>query len=139
MAVTGLDRVLMNLSKWEDKVELSADTAMHELMQQMEGWAKEEHAWVVGRPHTEGSIQGLVTTVGPSIITGTLSVDMDAGLWLEMARDGKWAWLWPVVMNHRADIMRILGRAMATEMTIERNPEVQAEYEAAKAAWPRKR
>ena len=139
MALTGLDRVLLNLSQWEGKVEGAAETAMEELMRRLEDWAKTEHAWVTGRPHTEGTIQGLVTEVTSSLITGMLSADMDAGLWLELARGGKWAWLWPVIVNHQADIMQILSRAMVTEMTVIRNPDVDSEYEAAKAAWPRKR
>jgi hypothetical protein len=65
-------------------------------------------------------------------MTARLQADMDAGLWLELARDGRWAWLWPAIVNHWDEIAELLLGAGAWASQPERAGDIDGQYEAAK-------
>ena len=138
--VQGADQVLANLDKWVKQQQNAAEVAMSEVMAALEGWAKVEHRW--GNPYSKGyrptgnlanSIRGEVAEVTPDHVRGVLSAGMEYAIFLELARDGKWAWLWPVIIRHEQDIIKILrnrlGAGAVPTGSLSRSGNLQREYE----------
>ncbi len=83
-----------------------------EVMAALEGWAKSEHAYRDRTTNNTSSIKGEVAEVSAEIVRGVLSAGMEYSIWLELARDGKWAFLWPVIERHKDDILGIIQNRM---------------------------
>ena len=71
--------------------------AMGEIAALLESYAKANHPWKDDTGATATSIRGFISEVTPITITATLSAGMEYDVFLELARDGKWAWLWPAI------------------------------------------
>lgn len=130
---TGADMVLAGLEEFAASLNAKASLAMEEVAAALKGWAKSEHGGdgpvnaqpsiaVNGErrnpPHdppfwdltgaTTNSIKGGIAEVSKSLISAYLSAGMDYDVELELARDGKWAFLWPTITRHKDDILAIL-------------------------------
>ncbi|MEO7718163.1 MAG: hypothetical protein ABIY70_18325 [Capsulimonas sp.] len=119
MADDGLSKVLANLDKVIDEMHQRAEIAAGEVAAALEGWAKTEHKW--GNPYSKGYVPtgatdnttiATVTEASKEIIRITLSAGMEYDVFLELARNGKWAWLWPVIERHKGDILAMIARRM---------------------------
>ena len=135
MKTFGFPDAVKNLQGWAVDRAIAERAAMDGLCAQLQAWAIAEHEWQNDRPYTESTIRAYVVEATVSGTTLRLEADFDAGLWLELARDGRWAWLWPVVMNHIDDIKATLGDLGA--VVGDPVPGATAggpEYQAAKAA-----
>ena len=133
------DDITGNLDAWTDEMMRKAELAMQDVMAALEGWAKSEHGHpgvarntrppVMSKsgekrnaPHnapywdltsnTTNSIRGEVVEVTREIISGVLSAGMEYDIYLELAHNGKWAFLWPTIENHKDDIMRLIANRM---------------------------
>jgi hypothetical protein len=116
MSVEGdTQRVLASLAAYQERMMLRAQMAMQEVMTALEGWAKSEHSYTDRTGNTTNSIKGQIAEVSAEIVRGVLSAGMDYDVFLELAHEGKWAFLWPTVMNHRDDILAIIERRMNGE------------------------
>jgi hypothetical protein len=143
MSVEGVDKVLANLDKWVKERQALAELAMNEVMAALEGWAKSEHKW--GNPYSAGykptgalanSIRGEVTEATQAIVRGVLSASMEYAIFLEMAHNGKWAWLWPVIINHEQEILKILANRLGASSvggSLSRSGNLARDYADAKA------
>jgi hypothetical protein len=128
-------QVITNLIQVSDKIASYMETRMVLLATALQFWAETEHLWLPDRPHTEGTITAFVSEVTPLLITIRVQVDQDAGLWLELARSGRYAWLWPMFFNHQHDIARILGGNEDAPLDIVPNPDVQSQFDELKVAY----
>jgi hypothetical protein len=134
VAVKGLARVTANLARYEARVLDAGEIGMAAMMERLADWMRAEHSWQNRRPHTESTIEGFVESVTPTHITGRVQADIDAAMWLELARGGKWSWMWPVIVEHQDEMLAMLSAAMVYHLTLVRNPAVMEEYEAAKVS-----
>lgn len=138
MAVTGGDDLIAALEAWAATMIDLAEIAMQKVMASLEGWAKDEHPWQNKSGDLQASIEGKVTEIAPTVITGVLSASTDYAVFVELARDGAWGWLWDVAIRHKADILQIIRETMqmkrGTAPLVVPNPNLPADYEAAKAA-----
>ena len=116
---------------WCNDVELAQREMLNVLCEKLKEWAVEEHAWKPDRPHTEGTIDAFVVEVTSERMVVRLQADMDAGLWLELARGGKWAWLWPVIVNHEAEIQAIIRDMGAMPEGAMVSDDLEAQYDEA--------
>lgn len=138
----GLNNVLQNLDTVTDKMEASAKAAMETVTDALENWAKTEHTYTDRTSNLTNSIRGFVgEAMQQGVLTGYLTAGMEYGVFLELARSGKWAFLWPVIEKHQADILQLLSSGMADALgggslsgNVAGNANVQADYEAWKAA-----
>ena len=112
MDVTGTDAVQLRLAEVAKQIQEKANTAMEEVMAALEGWAKSEHSYTDRTGNTSVSIQGQVEEASALLVRGVLSAGMDYDVYLELARDGKWAFLWPTIERHKDDIERLIADRM---------------------------
>ena len=111
----GLDTVLGNWDKQCDRWQTKSAEAIEQITTAMEGWAKSEHSYTDRTSNNTNSIRGFVAEASPTIIRGVLTAGMSYSVFLELARDSKWAFLLPVVTRHRADIIKILKQALGAK------------------------
>ena len=78
----------------------------------LEGWAKSEHRYTDRTTNLTNSIKGIVGEVSAKSATGYLTATMEYAVFVELARDGKWAFLWPVIERHKADILKIIEQCL---------------------------
>lgn len=142
MAVTGDQQVLANLEKWAQERQAAAVQAMQIVMAALEGWAKSEHAYTDRTANTTNSIRGEVAEASKEIVRGVLSAGMEYDVFLELARNGRWAFLWPTIVRHEQDIIKLLKARLgegSVGTSLSRSGSLARDYEAFKADQRRKR
>jgi hypothetical protein len=110
--ITGLDAVFRNLDKWGDGLLDRAWLACQIIAARLEAYAKTHHAWRRDSGFTDGSTQGTPERLSEYVFDTILSAGMDYDIFLELARQGKWAWLWPAMDACKGDIVTILKREL---------------------------
>lgn len=110
--MSNADAVQLRLEEVVRQMQQNAETAMHEVMAALEGWAKSEHAYRDRTANNTNSIKGEVAEVSAEIVRGVLSAGMEYSAFLELAKEGKWAFLWPVIERHKDDILAIIQNRM---------------------------
>lgn len=101
----GQEEVLRNLDHWyHDGILKQAATAMEEIAALLEGHAKSNHPWKPDTGATDVSTKGFIAEATPLVITAVLTAGMSYDVFLELARDGKWAWLWPAIEANMDEI-----------------------------------
>ena len=88
----------------------AALAAADEIAHLLEAYAKSNHLWKPQTGNTDNSTRGFVAAVTEDTITIVLSAGMSYDVFLELARSGKWAWLWPAVEANRERIREILAK-----------------------------
>lgn len=110
--VSGVDTVLQGLDAYVADLGVHVRKAADEIAQLLASYAKSHHLWKPKTGATDASILGTVVD-GDDIIEIYLSAGMDYDVFLELARDGKWSWLWPAVEANvdkiRAILLKRLG------------------------------
>lgn len=114
--VKGLDILLGNLDKrertWEQGIEDAADEIAHLL----ESYAKSNHLWKPKTGNTDTSTKGSVAELTNEYALIVLSAGMDYDVFLELARAGKWSWLWPAIEANPKRIMQILVKHLGGKL-----------------------
>ena len=131
----GLDQVERNLDIWyKDGIMRRCREAMEEICVLLEGHAKTDHGdqprdagyvypgggvkrfreagtgWGDVTGQTTQSTRAFITNVSPRFIDAVLTSNTPQAVFLELARDGKWAWLWPAIESKLPEIKAILKR-----------------------------
>lgn len=112
MPTSGTETVQLRLAAITKQIQENAETAVAEVMAALEGWAKAEHPYTDRTGNNTASITGEVAEVSAQLVRGVLSAGMDYSVFLELAKDGKWAFLWPVIERHKDDILAIISARM---------------------------
>jgi hypothetical protein len=94
----GQEEVFRNLDKWySEGILKKAATVMEEIAAILEGYSKSHHPWNPRTGATDTSTRGFIAEATPQVITAVLTAGMEYDIFLELSREGKWAWLWPAV------------------------------------------
>ena len=93
----GQAEVERNLDRWYQGKLARVATAMQEIAAILEGYAKSNHEWRDRTGATTTGIRGFISEATPQMVSVVLAGSMDYNIFLELARDGKWSWLWPAV------------------------------------------
>ena len=112
MPVTGMEEAQRKLVEVALLLQERAKVAVEEVMAALEGWAKSEHLYTDRTANTTVSIKGQVAEASALLVRGVLSAGMDYDVYLELARDGKWAFLWPTIEKHKDDIRKMIESRM---------------------------
>jgi hypothetical protein len=113
MATTiGLEQAQRNLEVYAQGLRSGALLAGHEIAVLLEGYAKSHHPWSPKTGATDVSTKGTVAEVSTEMIRIVLSAGMDYDVFLEFAKEGKWAWLWPAVVANKEVIRGILKKRL---------------------------
>lgn len=91
-------------ARFQQQIEGAAAEIAHTLEQ----YALNNHPWEIRSGETNETTRGRVVEFSAEVVRITLSAGMDYDVFLELARDGKWAWLWPAVMANVDTIKQIL-------------------------------
>ncbi len=109
----GLDQIEQNLDRLQEQIRKKVERAANEIAALLKGYAKTHHAWIPRTGNTDVSTKGTVEAA-EDIITIYLSAGMEYDVFLELAREGKWSWLFPAVEAYedviRAKLETILGK-----------------------------
>jgi hypothetical protein len=110
--VNGIDTVVGNLEIFAESLRQRAWEAADEIGFLLESYAKGDHPWKPETGATDASTRHDVVDAGGDIIEIYLSAGMDYDVFLELARGGKWAWLWPSVEANKDNIQKILVKRL---------------------------
>lgn len=108
MSVEGLDGILRNLDAYHARMLQAAKDASGEIAGVLEASAKMNHPWMRDTGMTDATTLGTWEQTSEFIFTIVLSAGMDYDVFLELARGGKWAWLWKAMEANRDKIRAIL-------------------------------
>lgn len=115
--VTGLDAVLRNLDKRLEALHTACHNAAVEIAATLETYAKQNHLWKPDTGATDNSTRAVILEETTDNIVIALSAGMDYDVYLELARQGKYAWLWPAIQNNRQEILALLEKWTKTAWT----------------------
>lgn len=133
----GIGDILTSFDRFAGGVHSGVETCIKVVVAALEGWAKAEHTYKdSATANLTNSIKGLVGEVSPTQATGYLTATMEYAIFVELARNGKWAFLWPVIERHRADILKIIEGQLGGSATGGGgiSSTLRADYEAFKAS-----
>ncbi len=103
----GLETVLTAFDIHIELLKAEALKAADEIAHLLESYAKSNHPWKPDTGATDVSTRGFVEDAG-EVINIYLTAGMDYDIFLELARDGKWAWLFPAILANQDRILQIL-------------------------------
>lgn len=110
MEVTGLDQVLRNLGEYERNMHDALHDAGEEIGHYLANYAKTHHLWMPQTGATDVSTVGQIVQETRDYVLVALSAGMSYNVFLELAHEGRWAWLWPAVVDSKDEIVSILAR-----------------------------
>lgn len=114
MPVEGVSAVISGLEGWVKGTQDNVVKAAFEIAMLLEAYAKDHHPWQDRTGDTRQSIQGTVAEISDEMVLILLSAGMNYDVFLELARGGKWAWLWPAVIANQRKILGILRRNLGS-------------------------
>ena len=110
--VEGEQLVLQGLEGYIKGLRKAAEDAAGEIAALLESYAKTHHPWTPRTGATDASTRGFVAENSEKLILIVLTAGMDYDKFLELAHGGKWAWLWPAVIDNKTRIKQILQKRM---------------------------
>ena len=110
MTVTGGDIIIQGLEAWAAGTVAALQGCAQEIAELLEAYAKANHPWQNQTGDTEASITGQIADMTDEMIVIVVSAGMDYDVFLELAHEGKWAWLWPCLVACQDRIRQILNR-----------------------------
>jgi len=103
----GLAVVFDHLELYAEGLRVNALLAAGEIAELLANYAKTHHPWKPETGATNVSTAGTVVD-GGEIIEIYLSAGMDYDVFLELAKKGKWSWLWPALEANKERLRKIL-------------------------------
>jgi hypothetical protein len=105
----GLEAVLDRLSLWETEVQTGCRAAADAIAEIVQEYARTHHPWRNRTGATEASTVAS-TVLREEMIEIVLSAGTDYARLLELARGGRWAWLWEAIAANESAIRETLIR-----------------------------
>lgn len=113
--ISGLSDVFAGLDTYLEKFEAGVEEAADAIAAALESYAKTHHLWIPRTGHTTNSTRATVFMRTREYAMIALSAGMDYDVMLELARQGKWAWLYPAVMDMSTEIGRIVAQKVRAQ------------------------
>ncbi len=104
---TGLEEVLDRLDAWEARVQARAHSTAEAIGDLLVEYARTHHLWQSRTGATDATTQAEVLLRG-DLVEVVLTVGTDYARFLELARFGRWAWLWEAVSQNEGTIRSLL-------------------------------
>ena len=110
--ITGISEMIEKLSLTGAAAMTASRAAARQIAGELEAYAKGNHPWSVRTGNTNQSTKGTVVEPEENILEIVLSAGMDYDVFLELAREGKWAWLWPAIIANEDRIRLIFAEEL---------------------------
>jgi hypothetical protein len=107
--MSDLGIVFSNIDRFGNSLRRAGRKASDEIAILLEDYAKANHLWQPITGQTDATTETLIRESAGQIEI-TLSAGTPWAIFLEMAREGKFAWLWPAIEANQANIREILRR-----------------------------
>jgi hypothetical protein len=108
---TGVEEVLDRLDAWEIRVQERAYATAEAIGNLLVEYARTHHFWQSRTGATDASTQAEVLLKG-DLLEVVLTVGTDYARFLELARNGRWAWLWEAVSQNEGAIRSLLSDSL---------------------------
>jgi hypothetical protein len=96
-AARDLSIILNNLDRVSEELYAQSTYAAQEIAGRLTEQAREHHLWNPVTGLTEAMTEAGIVAEEADYIDIALTVDTDYAVFLELAHEGKFAWLWPAV------------------------------------------
>jgi hypothetical protein len=106
-----LNAVLRNLNAFVIEMTDAGREAAEEIGELLVGYAKTHHLWQPQTGQTELTTQAVIEEVN-GMIEVALTTETDYSTFLELARNGRFAWLWPAMDANKGAIVEIMRRRL---------------------------
>lgn len=101
--------VLRNLAAAKRLMEAGMDKGLSKAAEMIAEHAKTHHKYTRRSGDTEESTVGGMHQRTADKLIAVVSAGMDYDVFLEKARNGTWAFIWPAVMDKKDDVLRIIA------------------------------
>ena len=82
---------------------------MEKAMELIAYYARTEHTYTRRTGLTEQTTEGGLYEATAAKIVGVVSASMSYDAFLEAAREGRWAFLWPALLAHQEEVLALLA------------------------------
>ena len=113
MDVVGMAEVERNTALYLAAVQKAMRDAGEEIASLLANHAKSNHPWMPRTGATDVSTKGTVIESTAEFVTIALTAGMTYDVFLELAHQGKWAWLGPTVEAVKPQMLQSLARHLA--------------------------
>ena len=111
--VSGVKACIDTLTLSVSGMVSQAQAAGEEIAALLKDYAKNNHPWQNVTGETEATTDAQVVEATTQLVTVALFTGTDYSQFLELARDGKWAWLWPAIIANEGAIMEIARKYLS--------------------------
>lgn len=108
--VTGLKACIDALDITVNAMKEQAVSAGEEIADVLKAYAKANHPWKNDTGETEATTDAQVVKATKELVVIALFTGTDYSQFLELAKGGKYAWLFPAILANEGQIMQILAR-----------------------------
>lgn len=109
----GMDVVVRNLDEFNAEMRRRAARTMDIIGHHLANDAKTNHPWTPRTGATDVSTIGGLVAETQEYVKAAFQAGMTYNVFLELAREGRWAWLWPTVERNQAWIENALIQGMS--------------------------
>ena len=110
-AESDLNLVLRNLNAVVIEMTEAGQAAAVEIGELLVQYARTHHLWQPETGKTDLTTQAVIEEVN-GLIEVALTTETDYATFLELAREGRLAWLWPAMEANKAVIVEIMRRRL---------------------------
>lgn len=92
------------------KLQIAGMThGMQQAMELIAYYARTEHLYTRRTGLTEQTTEGGLYEATAQKVVGVVSAGMQYDRFLELARSGQWAFLWPALMQHEGEVLHLIA------------------------------
>ena len=116
--ITGISEMAAQIGLMREQIEKAVERASIQIAGVLEAYAKGNHPWEVDTGNTNQSTIGTSVQIEPLIYEAILSAGMDYDVDLELAKNGRFAWLWPAILANQEQIQNIFSEEMSRALIL---------------------
>ncbi len=106
--VSGVEACTDGLEAAVEGLQRQAESAAKEIAELIQEYAKQNHPWQNRTGQTQATTKAFIAESSEQLVLIALTTETDYSIFLELAKSGKWSWLWPAIEANTEQILRIL-------------------------------
>lgn len=101
--------ILRNLAAVKKRMESGLDKGLVKAVEMIADYARTHHKYTKRSGDTEATTEGGMYERTAEKLVAIVTAGMDYDVFLERARKGAWAFLWPAVLDKKGDVLKIIA------------------------------